>query len=507
MPGLGKYIRQQGENCFRSILRNRQKSWLAALFDYCLRRLPLTAIIYGFRAGFLVEVSKAAQSRTKISILEQRTLARSQAMLSILEQGLKLPKTSHRSPTYNQFNHRVLLNFHSCGNFDHAGYSVRSLSLLNALKRRNIEVTACTRLGYPWDLPKHRDKEVTSSSLDQGLYFHHFHDKLRLLGKPETRYIEAYTKVLMRLAQKQEVSIIHASSNYLNGLAAAQAAQRLGIKSVYEMRGLWHMTRATFEPGYAETEHFRYCELMELSAAKLCNSVVTISAALAKRLERAGVDQQKIRIIGNAADFGTEPARVMELDQTKNSFTLGFIGSLTVYEGLDLIIRAVAGLRKEIPGIKCLIVGDGPERKNLERLSCQLSSQKVIRFLGQVKPEQVNGLYQMIDICPLPRKAYPICRLIPPLKPFEIMAAAKPLIVSNLIPLLEIVKDRETGLVCRANDSNSLKESVRFLYRHPEEAKRIALNGQKWARSHTWSENGRLYDELYHSLYETKSTP
>ena len=94
--------------------------------------------------------------------------------------------------------------------------------------------------------------------------------------------------------------MIHAASNYLNGAAAAAAGRASGITTIYEVRGLWHLTRAFSEPGYDRTEHYRYCERREVAACAAVDHVITLSGGLRRWLIERGIPETKISVVGNA---------------------------------------------------------------------------------------------------------------------------------------------------------------------------------------------------------------
>ena len=188
------------------------------------------------------------------------------------------------------FNGHVLFALHSCGAFDPSGYASRSVSLIGALERQGVQAVIATRPGYPWDLARHRARPQASSVDHGGLHF---------LLAPATRVqacgirtadtSRATRRACSSSREAHGASVIHAASNYLNGAAAAIAGRRSGLTSVYEVRGLWHLTRAFLEPGYSQTDHFRYCEQREIAACEAVDHVVTISPGLQGWLIERGI--------------------------------------------------------------------------------------------------------------------------------------------------------------------------------------------------------------------------
>lgn len=472
------------------------------LLRLLLRLRPYSYMLYCYRAGQIQNAVNILGSKLppKNPFLS-RVCRRCHEIINVLEEGFEISVPAHQSSKW-RFNNRVLLAFHSAESYDPAGYTVRSNAIMRSLDGQNISIFPCTRLGYPWDLLQHKDEIIVDSSHVAGFTIRHFHDPDNLIGDADSIYLEAYANKIANLAQKENVSVIHASSNFLNGLAAAMAGRKLGIKSVYEMRGLWHLTRSVRESGFDQTEHFHYCHKMEVAAANLCDAVVAISDPLKKWLISAGVAPEKIHVIPNAAEVSSGKVSPVtlpsELEHLAGKFVVGFVGSLTDYEGIDLIIRAVAALLPAIPNIHCVIVGDGRERKALESLTSELGINDAVTFAGRVPKSAVPSYYKIIDVFPLPRKSFPVCKLVPPLKPLEIMAGNRPIIVSDLEPLVELVKHKKTGLVCETDSMKSLAGQIRLLQSQPQLAEEIAKNGRQWVLANrTWDQNATLYKDMY----------
>src|SRR5690606_35201899 len=73
-------------------------------------------------------------------------------------------------------------------------------------------------------------------------------------------YLKRNSEAVEALARKIKPEILHGASNHINGLAANQAARVLGLKAIYEVRGLWELTRMSRQPIYGGSEHYRMAE-------------------------------------------------------------------------------------------------------------------------------------------------------------------------------------------------------------------------------------------------------
>jgi glycosyltransferase involved in cell wall biosynthesis len=337
------------------------------------------------------------------------------------------------------FNQRVLFALHNCGAFDPSGYASRSVALIGALVRQGVHPVITTRPGYPWDLPGRRGLDRASGVDHGGLHFLLAPAPTFGLRDPDSKYIAGYAARLRQLAEEHDASVIHAASNYLNGAAAALAGRQSGLASVYEVRGLWHLTRAFLEPGYGDTDHFLYCEQREVAACEEVDHVVTISPGLRDWLIERGIEPDKITIIGNAAPAGagTDASVGATAGQevrrrygiAPDARVVGYLGSLVAYEGIDTLVRAHARTpRRRRPHV--LIVGSGSHEKTLRRLARELGTLSEVVFAGRVAADLVPSHFEAMDAVFLPRKDDPLTRLVPALKPFEALAQRRPVFVS-----------------------------------------------------------------------------
>jgi len=427
-------------------------------------------------------------------------ICRIESMIEIRDNGLKINKVQKKNITYIN----TLFCVHNSLPYDKAGYAIRTEHLVNTLKKQGLTFKVVTRPGYPWDLKKHRE------NLHKGVYdeFNDI-DYIRLEDSEkkfkrgvDTDYINMYAYELERVAIQNDISVIHAHSNYFNALSAIEAANRLKIPSIYEVRGLWHMTRLTLDANYRHAGMFTYEEAMEIGAMHASDVVVTISQALKSLIVAWGINASKIHIIPNAVDITyfspmKRSERLVEKYKLEGKTVIGFIGTLSNYEGLKELIWVVNGLIEEGLNIVLMIVGDGREKENLENL---VKSKHII-FTGRVAFEEVKEYYSLFDICPFPRNNIEICRYVPPLKILEAMAMKKAVIVSNLSPLLEIIEEDTNGLVCKSDSVESLKEKILQLYYDDSLRDRLGKNSREWVgENRSLEDMGLRYMRLYNSF-------
>src|SRR5690606_31669027 len=114
------------------------------------------------------------------------------------------------------------------------------------------------------------------------------------------------------------------------------------------------------------------------------------------------------------------------------TFTIGYVGSIGGYEGLDDLVRGFGQLVGK--GIKARLVrvGDGNVLSDLKSLTASLRLDAEVVFAGRVPPKMVPKYMSIMDVIALPRKPVRVCELVSPLKPLEAMATKVPMVVSDV---------------------------------------------------------------------------
>jgi glycosyltransferase involved in cell wall biosynthesis len=306
----------------------------------------------------------------------------------------------------------------------------------------------------------------------------------------------AFVRRIRRLALDERVDIIHAHSLSFCGLAAAAAARGLGLPVVYEIRSL--MEEGLDGAGVLVRGAYL---LQDLLACRLASHVVVICKALREEMIRRGISPGKITIAGNGVDIQVHRPGLPSNRVSGKEFTIGYIGTLVPYEGLDLLIEAAALLTLKHPNLRLLIAGDGSARPALEEQARRLGLGLAVRFTGGVPHEEVAPLYREIDLFILPRRSLRLTDLVTPLKPLEIMAYAKPLLASDCGGHRELVAPGVNGVLFPAGSAGALARRIEELMADPESLIRLGRSAREWVSEHrSWESQGEPLLEAYKKL-------
>ncbi len=448
----------------------------------------------------LLEAHGSARTALAVRLREERRL---------LTGGVADTGPASASPAVEPATDRRVLYFVSqCRPHHSSGYAIRTHYLLRSLRDAGWDAACFARFGYPndrWDF-RLQPMAANSATIDGVDYaFSPDTDGFRTLSTEA--YQRAAVDVLMEQVRAFRPAIVHAASNHLVGQAGTEAARRLGLPSIYEVRGMWHMTRASKQPEYEDSEHYRMTTRLEVQAAARADHVLAITGAVRDVLVAEGVSADRITLLPNAVDadaFTPRPRDAALADELGlgDEVVVGFIGSFAPYEGLDDLLDAAAQLRGATRApFRILLVGDGAAGRALRAKAAALGLDDVVTFTGRVPHDDVLRYYSLIDVAVYPRKGLRVCEVVSPLKPLEAMAMARAVIVSSVAAQAEMVAHGSTGLVHDKDDTDSLAAALRDLIDAPARRAELGTAARTWVREHrSWTAMAATVTRVYREL-------
>ena len=425
----------------------------------------------------------------------------------LAREGFPLPEM-RSEPEYEPRRDHVLYLLHNALPHHSGGYATRTHGLLTELGRMGWDVDGVTRLGYPYDMPKMAEvPDLPAHEVVGEVDYHHLLTGRQIEKKnPMYDYVARYTDALLPLARAERPAILHGASNHWNGLAAVKAGRLLGIPSVYEVRGLWEVTRGSRDPEWARSDQYTYIARMEADAARGATKVLAITQALKTELVERGVDEDKIVLVPNGVDTGrfTPLPRDEELAAqlgVSGKAVIGYVGTVVDYEGLDLLLESAAALRRTREDFHVLIIGDGAKLEELTALAAEQGLEDVVTFTGRIPHHEVERYYSIIDITPFPRLPLPVCEMVSPLKPFEAMAMGKAVIASDVAALAEIVTPGENGLLHEKGSAESLTVQLERLLDDRSLLVSLGTHARSWVvAERDWRSIAATIAEVYSDL-------
>lgn len=399
-----------------------------------------------------------------------------------------VPEALH-SPAFKVERNRILYCVHATPAYSSNGYATRTRGVARGLSQLGKQIRVIARSGYPWDSPTDIQKPQgrrTSVPIDGIEYVHRTGKGLGVLNIRE--YVLQAADDFVREALMYRPSVIVAASNYVTALPALIAARRLGIPFVYEVRGLWEVSEATGRSNWQESDKYRIAVELESLVCREANLVLAITRQVANVIQSRGISRTKILVTPNAVasdEFLPFPkdrllAAQHGIDIAK--FTIGYMGSLVTYEGLETLIQASKTLDSLGISHQIVIAGSGSDEKQLKELALE-NRLGAVKFLGRLPRDEMPRLTCLMDVIVIPRLSVPVTELVSPIKPLEAFSAARCVVLSDVEPHQDIAQDGSIASLFAAGDSNSLARVLADLEASPDERAAQGRRARTWAKA------------------------
>ncbi len=380
-----------------------------------------------------------------------------------------------------------------------SGYVFRSLGILSAQR------------GFGWDTiqlttPRYNPSTRPSETVD-GWEFQRSQVAPQFAKVPVVRDVmemRATERRLDELIATHRPDILHAHSPVLNGIPALRAARRAGLPLVYEVRAFWEDAAVDLGRSRAGGLRYRAVREMEGYVMRRADAVVSLCNAMRDEIAARGIAEDRIGVVPNAIDldyFGDirprDEALAARLGLSGRT-VLGFIGSFYHYEGLDLLVSALALMRAARPDVVLLLAGGGPQEALLKTKVAEMGLNEAVRFAGRVPHRDVRAYYDLVDIFVYPRRKMRLTDLVTPLKPLEAMAAGRIVSASDVGGHRELIRDGETGFLFPPDDAVGLAERlIEILAAGDRHAGMRETARRHVETSRTWPSCAAAYRDVY----------
>ncbi|WP_165065705.1 glycosyltransferase family 4 protein [Marisediminicola senii] len=194
-----------------------------------------------------------------------------------------------------------------------------------------------------------------------------------------------------------------------------------------------------------------------------------------------GVNTRRIRPATPSAPADLAAAATPSAEDD-GCLTVGFVGTLKPWHGVDALIRAtaLAGGRWRV-----LIVGDGPERDAVQHLAETLGVD--VEFTGAVAPAGIPHQLARFDVAVAPYPAAGADQYFSPLKLYEYLAAGLPIVASRIGQIPSVIDHGRTGLLVEAGDDRALADALLRLRDDASLRRLLGVAARELAvRDHDW---------------------
>jgi len=396
--------------------------------------------------------------------------------------------------------------------YQNTGYTIRSHELAKAIKGLGTDIVCLTRDGFPFD---RHDGEFDVSNVEpvteiDGVTYK-LGEHIELEYGAEPRILERFVSSFVARIRAERVTLVQAASNHRNALPALLAARRLGLPFVYEVRGLWHLSQTRGDDSLIESERYEIQDALETFVCAMADRVLVISEQVKDYLVGTGLAEDRLVVVPNGVDteryhpHAKDHSLSLAYGVNDDRFTLVYAGAIVDYEGIDDLVAAIALLpAPQRQRVQLLVFGEGKATDALARQVTELALEGNVFLRQRVDNRLMPEIWNLADAVVLPRKDWEVARRVPPIKPLEVMALARPLVMSDLPVNYEFLTDRETGLLSPPQHPEGLAQRIVELM--DDEALRLRLGdaAREWVTARRdWRVLAARMVEVHQALRST----
>jgi glycosyltransferase involved in cell wall biosynthesis len=287
--------------------------------------------------------------------------------------------------------------------------------------------------------------------------------------------------VAIRKVIREGYDIVHAHSLLPQGMTAALAKSK-SIPLVTSSHGAdVHLLSS------------KWAALLKWAARK-SNALIANSSATAKRLLELGADESKVVHIPATPNY-PDPREPTHAPTPEPSIL--FAGRVIEEKGPDLLVEAMPEILKIQPAAKLRIAGSGALDESLRRRVEELNLNEVVTFLGWQNSQDLRREMQSATILVAPSRMIEGQNLVVT----EALSVGCPVITTPRGGVLDLVKDKETGIVIMAPESAAIAKAVIHCLDNPEMLDQFSNNGFRhfqgnFSRKEIVERTVRLYETV-----------
>ncbi len=214
-------------------------------------------------------------------------------------------------------------------------------------------------------------------------------------------------------------------------------------------------------------KNYHLAKILERICLKFSNRIIVVVEENKYRLIQLGIDPEIIYIVSNTVDLDTfllEP-KVNKSDLLKDETRpiVLYTGTVSPDRGLLTAIQSAFHFKEQLINPLLVIVGEGSYKKELINFVEKNDLKQYVRFIDWPGHNYIPLHINSASICMIPQPFNDFINTTIPHKLFEYMLMAKPLLVSDALPLKRIVEETKSGLFFKSCDAKDFAVKLKLL--------------------------------------------
>ncbi|MCG3178511.1 MAG: hypothetical protein BIFFINMI_00839 [Phycisphaerae bacterium] len=292
-----------------------------------------------------------------------------------------------------------------------------------------------------------------------------------------------FCKLAARVAVASRADLVFATSTPLNvGKPGRDAARRLGVPFVFEVRDIW--PQLAIDMGLLTNPLLKwYLRRMEVSFYRAAAHVVILAPGMKEHIAASGVSPDDITFIPNSCDldiFRPDAPRFDHPALAGDAFKLVFTGAHGRANGLDAVLDAAAVLKQRgVTDVRFIFIGSGGLKPGLQARAKAEGLDALVAFHDPVSKLELAGILPHVDV------GMQILANVPgfyngtsPNKFFDYIAAGLPVLTNYPGWLAGLIETNRCGCVAPPDDPAAFADAVLWMRDHRDELKPMGVQSR-----------------------------
>lgn len=332
---------------------------------------------------------------------------------------------------------------------------------------------------------------------------------LRIFAKT----INAYKRTcfLFKIIEHEKYNIIFVRNGIFDGFLALYIKKRYNIPFVFQIDNPLEQSWETYK-FYSKHKNFWYFILklekfLVMYILHNANLIFPISKWLKDDFSKKGIMPSKMVPLPEGINpyrfMNTNEIEIRKRNRLEDSKIVIYIGTLDKMRHLEVLIHAFSKVKAFKKNIKLLMVGDGTDKSNLEKLSKELGINDDVLFTGHVHFKNVPDFIAAADVGVSAVPPLDFYKLSSPIKILEYMAMAKPVVANEEIPDHKEIIEQSGGGILVKFEVVSFAEGIIKSLNNPEELVKMGEKGRMWVqKNRSYEYLARKVEKAYITLIQ-----
>ena len=306
------------------------------------------------------------------------------------------------------------------------------------------------------------------------------------------RYVMNAFQKGRNIIKNQNIDLIH-SNNFSPALAGSLLSNFTRVPHITTIHDIFSIYDKKFWKKWVEQSNVSYTNARlipffeKLMMRFRFNCIHTVSIATKNDIQKIGT-KKPIHIIPNCI----QEEKVITIEPKINQFV--YLGRLVFYKNIETILQAFKIVTEKFPDATLIIAGDGPHKKSLQDLTKKLDIKNNIIFTGYITPQQKSKLLAESNALLFPSliEGFGLVML-------ESFQQKRPVLVSNIAPMSDIIENNKTGFVIDPHNGKKWSENIIQLIKNPHLSDEMGKAGNRILKA---KYNQKIFYENITNMYK-----